>query len=99
MQFEMSSASVPNPLGGALPQRAPSRPEIVKPIPPRPRPRGLLWGLAAVAIVAGAGLYLNRDRLAPKEGGGGPTGAAGRMAAIGGGGLHLTFRVGGGITS
>ena len=99
MRFEMSSASVPNPLGGALPQRAPSRPEIVKPVPPRPRPRGMWWGLAAVTIVAGAGLYLNRDRLAPKEGGGGPTGTTVRTAIIAAGDVHRTLRVSGVITA
>src|SRR6185369_672497 len=99
MRFEMSSASVPSPLGGALPQRAPSRPEIVKPVPPKPRPRGLLWGLVAVAIVAGAGLYLNRDRLSPKQGGGGSGGAIVRTAAIGVGDLHRTLRVSGVIAA
>src|SRR5258708_18541343 len=95
MRFEMSSASLPDPFGGALPQRAPSRPEpsgpkIVKPVPPRPRSRALWLGLAAAAIVAGAGLYLNRDRLAPPEGGGGPGGTVVRTAVIAARGLHRT---------
>src|SRR2546425_11734173 len=96
MQFHMSGASVPIPLGGALPQRAPSRPEIVKPAPPRPRPRGLWLGLAALAVVAGAGLYLNRDRVSPKQGGG-SSGGASRMATIAGGDIQRTFRVTGSV--
>jgi len=59
-----------------------------------------LWlGLAAAAIVAGAGLYLNRDRLAPKEGGGGPGGTVVRTAVIAAGDLHRTLRVTGVITA
>src|SRR2546422_572445 len=104
MRFEMSSASLPNRLGGALPQRAPSRPEpsgpkIVKPAPHRPRSNALWLGLAAAAIVAGAGLYLNRDRLSPKEGGGGPGGTVVRTAVIAAGDLHRTLRVTGVITA
>src|SRR6266851_4177513 len=104
MRFEMSSASIPDPFGGALPQRAPSRPKpsgpkIVKPVPPRPRSHALWLGLAAAAIVAGAGLYLNRDRLAPKEGGGGPGGTVVRTAVIAAGDLHRTLRVTGVITA
>src|SRR5260370_31473148 len=81
MRFPVSSASVPNPLGGALPQPTP-RPEIVKPLPPKSRPRGLGWGLAALAIVAGAGLYLKRDRLPPDNGGGGPSAPGFRIAGL-----------------
>src|SRR5580704_7460715 len=91
----MSSAS--NPLGGALPQRTPSRPEMVKPVPPRPRSRGLGWGLAALAIIAGAGYYLNRDRLAPKEGG--TVTAATRTAIVAVGDVHRTLRLGGSIAA
>src|SRR6185295_9187643 len=93
----MSSAS--NPLGGALPQRTPSRPEIVKPAPQRPRTRGLGWGLAALVIIAGAGFYLNRDRLAPKEGGGGPVTASTRTAVVAVGDVHRTLRVAGSVAA
>jgi len=58
----------------------------------------LWWGLAAVTIVAGAGLYLNRDRVAPKEGGG-STGTTVRTAAIAAGDLNRTLRVTGTITA
>src|ERR1700730_14033484 len=98
MHFQMSSASVPNPLGGeALPQ--PSRPEIVKPIPPKRRPRALAWGLAALAIIAGAALYLNlnRDRVPPENGGGGLSVAAFRTAVIATGELKRTLRLSGTI--
>src|SRR5260370_1112574 len=98
MEFQMSSASVPNPLGGALPERAPLGPEppgpkIVKPVPPRPRPRGLWWGLAALAIVGGIGAYLNGGRVPPSQGGGGPSAAVFRTAAVSFGDLHRTLRV------
>src|SRR5882672_8396921 len=102
MRFERSGAPLPNPLGGALPQRTrpePSGPKIVKPVPPRPRPHALWWGLALAAIVAGAGLYLNRDRLAPKEGGGSTGGTVVRTAVIAAGDLHRTLRVTGVITA
>src|SRR5260370_26033268 len=93
MHFQMSSASVPNPLGGeALPQQTPSRPEIVKPIPPKRRPRGIAWGLAALVIIAGAALYLNlnRDRVPPENGGGGPPPAAFPTAGFAHRGTHHT---------
>src|SRR5947208_883138 len=95
MQWNMSSASAQNPLGGALPVPAP-RPEIVKPIPPKPRPRGLLWGLAAFAALAGVGLYVNRDRISPKQGGG-PGAAVLRTAVVSIGDVQRTLRVTGSI--
>src|SRR5262245_37474206 len=98
MQFHMSSASVPNPVGGALPQGAPSRPEIVKPAPPKPRPRGLWWGLAALAITAGVGLYLNRDRMPTKQGGGSSSGVM-RTAMISVGDIHRTLRITGSVSA
>src|SRR5260370_9709205 len=103
MEFQMSGGSVPNPLGGALPERAPSRPEpprpkIVKPVPPRPRRRGVWWGLAAVAIVGGIGAYLNGGRVPPNQGGGGSSAAIFRTAAIAFGDLHRTLRVTGSIS-
>src|SRR4051812_48116303 len=93
----MSSAS--NPYGNALPLPPSPRPEIVKPIPPKPRPYGLLWGGLALAIVAGAGVYLNRDRVAPKESGGGPGAAVVRTAVIATGDVQRTLRVGGAISA
>src|SRR5580693_4963634 len=98
MHWQMSSASVPNPLGGgALPQQTPPRPEIVKPAPPKPRPRALGWGLAALAILAGVGLYWNRGRVPPENGGGGPSVAAFRTAVVSYGELKRTVRLGGSI--
>src|SRR5882724_11640489 len=104
MQFEMSSASVPNPLGGALPDRAPSRPEpsrpqIVKPAPRKPRPRAMWWGLAALAIAGAVGAYWNAGRVPPREGGGGPSSTVFRTAAISVGDLHRTLRVTGSISA
>src|SRR6266851_3729403 len=95
----MSSASLPNPLGGALPERAPSRPEIVKPVPPKPRPRGVWWGLAALAIVGGIGAYLNGGRVPPGERGGGSSASVFRTAAISFGDLQRTLRVTGSISA
>src|SRR5580704_9498396 len=95
MHFQMSSASVPNPLGdGALPQQTPSRPEIVKPLPPKPRSRAIGWVLAALAIVAGAVVYVNRKE--PENGGGGASLAL-RTAVISSGELKRTVRLGGSI--
>ena len=93
----MSSAS--NPFGDALPHLPSPRPEIVKPVPPKPRPRGLLWGGVALAIVAGVAVYLNRDRVAPKENGGGPGAAVVRTAVVTMGEVHRTLRVGGAISA
>jgi hypothetical protein len=57
MQFQMSSASAPNPAtGGALPQVKPG-PSIVPSRPSKPRRTGL-WVLLAVAVVAGAAYFL-----------------------------------------
>src|SRR5215469_8017378 len=98
MFFQMSSASVPDPLrGGALPQQAPSRPEIVKPVPPKPRPRALGWGLALAAILAGGGLYWNHSRTPTENGGGGPSTAAFRTAVVSVGELKRTVRLTGSI--
>src|SRR5260370_39376371 len=99
MRFQMSSASLPNPLGGALPERAPSRPEIVKPVPPKPRPRGVWWGLAALAIVGGIGTYLNGGRVPPGERGGGSSTSVFRTAAISFCDLQRTLRETGSITA
>src|SRR5260370_24232430 len=99
MRFQMSSASLPNPLGGALPERAPSRPEIVKPVPPKPRRRGVWWGLAAVAIVGGIGAYLNGGRVPPGERGGGSSASVFRTAAISFGDLQRTLRVTGSFSA
>src|SRR5205807_3409570 len=86
-----------NPLGGgALPKQTPSRPEIVKPLPPKPRTRAIVLGVAALAIIAGAALYLNRDRLRP-ENSGGPTAATFRTAVIASGELKRTLRLSGSI--
>src|SRR6266576_6886469 len=92
----MSSAS--NPYGNALPLPAP-RPEIVKPVPPKPRPRGLMWGAAALAILAAAGVYVERSRVAPKENSGGPRAAIVRTAVVAVGDVHRTMRVGGSISA
>src|SRR2546423_11416020 len=97
MRFHLSSASVPNPLGRAVPQPAPARPQIVKPVPPKPRPRGLLWGLAALALVAGGGYLWNANRVRPENGGGGPSVAALRTAVVSYGELKRSVRLGGSI--
>src|SRR5579864_6958622 len=95
MHFQMSSASVPNPLGAqALPQQTPPRPEIVKPVPPRRRPLAIFWGLAGVALMAGGVLYVNRKQ---PENGSGPSVAAFRTAVISTGELKRTVRLGGSI--
>src|SRR3979411_1072092 len=97
MRFYMSSAPITNPLGGALPQHAPSRPEIVKPVPPKSRPRGLGWGLAALGGMLGAGAYWNHERVPPEKGDGGSSVAAMRTAVIATGELKRTVRLGGSI--
>src|SRR5262249_29243438 len=97
MQSPMSSASAPNPLGASIRGSAvpaPSRPEIVKPAPTKPRPSGLWWGLIALAIVAGVGVYWNRNQAEPEKGGG-PTATAVRTATLAVGDLHRTVRLGG----
>ncbi len=94
----MSSASVPNPGDGqALPDLAPSRPEIVRPSPAKNRPRGLWWGALCLALIAGAGIYLNQQRKNPETGGGGPGATVARTAVVSFGELRRTVRLGGTI--
>ena len=93
----MSSASLPNRGDGhALPDQAPSRPEIVRPAPSKGRPRGLRWGALAALLLSAGGIYLARSR-PPAEKGGGAGAASLRTAAVAFGDLHRTVRLSGTI--
>ena len=97
MQSHMSSAPLPNPMGGAVPIR---RPEIVaKPAPPqRRRPRMVGWIAALVAVALATGVYFNRERLSSKKDGvGSVTGLTTTSIVIGD--LQRTVRLSGTISA